>query len=131
VLRWPPEHASLLDMGPHPTLSALSLCALLSACATNVPVGFDSGRSTAKATVPATVEDVVAAVQIVLGEDGYATESEESGDGIIIRTGRHWVHVAQDPSGEGTRIALQIARYVGPRHQEQADQTLARILKRV
>lgn len=118
-------------MGAHPTLTILSLCAALAACATNVPVGFDSGRSTARATVAASVEDVVAAVQVVLSEDGYATESEESGGGVVIRTGRHWVHVVVDPSGEGSRVALQIARYVGPQHQEQADQTLARILKRV
>jgi phosphoglucomutase len=118
-------------MGPHPILSALPLCALLVACATNVPVGFDSGRSTARATIAASTEQVVAAVEVVLTEDGYSTEAEESAGGIVIRTGRHWIHVAPDPSGEGTRIALQIARYVGPRHQEQADQTLARILKRV
>ncbi len=131
MLRSARARASLLGMGPHPTPSALFACLLLAACATNVPVGFDSGRSTTTATVAAAVEDVVAAVQVVFAEDGYVAEAEESDSGVVIRTGRHWVQVTADPAGEGTRIALQIARYVGARHQEQADQTLARILERV
>lgn len=112
-------------------LLAVALCATaVAACSSNVPVGFDSGRTLASRELTAPPPAVWEAARAELRTRGAVEVEQHADGGGVLRTGRHRIEI-EPLEGGGTRLDVEVARYVGPDHEEHASRLLDQIVARV